>query len=187
MRTTYNMLKMKHLSLGILSTCLTLSLFAQEIKPPRLVKTVIGDSGCSAYLPAGMPEFEHSKSEDDADVYTSEMELDNFVFGCIAVKFTAPFTDSGSDDLEDLLIAYMDYLQGAFEITSAAGYGRGHTLDAYPNARGVLDYWEDGEKNQFAVMGWIDQSHLGFLYIGGAKEYPLFNVQEMYLKGWRFE
>ncbi len=178
---------MKNLVIGILLALFVLPLHAQELKPPRLVKTAIGSSGCSAYLPAGMPEFEQSKSEDDADVYTSEIALDSFVFGCIAVKFATPFTDSKSAELEDLLIAYMDYLQGAFEITDAVGYGRGHTLEAYPDARGVLDYWEDDEGNQFAVMGWIDGNALGFLYIGGGREYPLFTVQEMYLKGWRFE
>lgn len=160
---------------------------AQDANVPRLEKTAIGSSGCSAYLPAQMPEFELSYSEDNAEVYTAAVDIDSFSFGCIAVKFAEPFADSDPADMEDLLISYMDYLKDIFEITGAAGYGRGHTLEAYPDARGVLDYWEDAQHAQYAVMGWVNQSHLGFLYIAGPREYPFDNLQRMYLNGWRFE
>lgn len=155
-------------------------------KAPRLGKTDIGQSGCSAYLPPGMPEFDLSKSEDNSDVYTSEVELDSFVFGCIAVRFSEPFTDASPDEMEELLISYMDFLKSPFEITSAVGYGKGHLLDGYPDARGVIDYWEDGNGRQYAVKGWVNQKYIGFLYIGGAGDYPYLNLQQMYLDGFRF-
>lgn len=153
---------------------------------PRLVKTDIGQSGCAAYLPEGMPAFGLDKSEDSSDVYTSEIELDSFVFGCIAVRFSEPFINSSPEEMEELLISYMEFLKGPFEITGATGYGKGHRLDGFPEARGVIDYWEDGNGNQYAVKGWVNQKYIGFLYIGGAKEYPYVNVQQMYLDGFRF-
>lgn len=155
-------------------------------KIPRLSKTDIGQSGCAAYLPAEMPEFDLQKSEDGADVYTSEVAIDSFVFGCIAVKFTEAFEDSSPENQEELLISYMEFLKGAFEITDATGYGKGHTLESAPDARGVIDYWKDDAGNQYVVKGWINRKYIGFLYIGGAGDYPYFNLQQMYLDGFRF-
>ena len=159
---------------------------ATSPKIPRLVKTDIGQSGCAAYLPEGMPEFGLQMSEDSSDVYTSEMEIDSFVFGCIAVRLSQPLVNFSAEDMEALLVSYMEFLKGPFEITGATGYGKGHRLDGFPEARGVIDYWEDGNGNQYAVKGWVDQKYIGFLYIGGAREYPYVNVQQMYLDGFRF-
>ena len=158
----------------------------ETVKVPRLSKMAIGQSGCAAYFPEGMPEFELSKSEDGADVYTSDMEVDGFRFACITVKFVEPFTDSSPEELEELLIGYLEYLQSQFDIASSAGVGRGHTLESAPDARGVLDYWEDSEETQYAVKGWINQRALGIMLIYGESEYPHFNLQQMYLDGFRF-
>ena len=158
----------------------------ETVKVPRLSKMDIGQSGCAAYFPEGMPDFELSKSEDGADVYTSDMEVDGFRFACITVKFTEPFTDSEPDELEELLIGYLEYLQTQFEITSSAGVGLGHTLESAPDARGVLDYWEDGEGTQYAVKGWINQKAIGIMISYGPGEYPHFNLQQMYLDSFRF-
>lgn len=178
---------MKYFAILLVLAVLPFALLSQETKAPRLEKTAIGSSGSSAYLPANMPEFELSYSEDKAEVYTSEIEIDSFAFGCIAVKFAEPFTDSDPEEMETLLISYLDFLKGAFEITGAAGYGRGHTMDTHPDARGVLDYWEDAQKVQYVVKGWVNQRNLGILYIAGPREYPYFNLQQLYLNGWRFE
>ncbi len=80
-----------------IATCFFLLLFPlflvsqteASTKVPRLVKKAIGESGCYAYFPAGMGDFELSKSEDGADVYTGEVAVDGFRFACIAVKFVA--------------------------------------------------------------------------------------------------
>ncbi|MBI5916597.1 MAG: hypothetical protein HY842_14565 [Bacteroidetes bacterium] len=157
-----------------------------SVKIPRLSKTAIGQSGCAAYLPAGMPEFGVEASEDGSDVYTSELDVDGYRFGCIAVRFAEPDLEATPDEMEQLLIAYMEYLQGALEITGSTGIGTGHTLEDYPDARGVLDYWEDGEGTQYVVKGWVNQKYLGILLISGAAEYPYFNLQQMYLDGFRF-
>lgn len=172
----------------IIAAFLPFVMFSQEKEPmPRLSKTVIGNSGCSAYLPEGFPEFEVSLSEDSSFVYVSEMEVGSFLFGCITVKLAEPFNETASgDDYENLLISYMGYLETAFNITSTAGVGRGHTLESTPGARGVIDYWEDESGNQFAVKGWANPNNLAVLYIVGAEEYPYFSLQQMYLDGFRF-
>jgi hypothetical protein len=157
-----------------------------SLKNPRLSKKEIGQSGCSAYFPEGMGDFELSKSEDGADVYTGEVAVDGFSFACIAVKFSEPFTDSSPEEMEQLLISYMDYLKGQFSITASAGVGRGHTLESTPDARGVIDYWEDAESTQYAVKGWANQRAIGIMVLYGPTEYPHFNLQQMYLDGFRF-
>jgi hypothetical protein len=87
---------------------------------------------------------------------------------------------------EDVLIGYLDYLQTTFGIVNAAGYGKGHLLASSPNATGILDYWEDGEGNKWAVKAWADENKLGVMMLYGPKEYPYFNVQQMFLDGFRF-
>jgi len=176
---------MKYLVNCLVFAFLPVFLLAQT-DVPRLSKMPIGESGCSAYFPSGMPAFEASKSEDGADVYTSEMEVGEYRFGCIAVKFSEPFSDSSPEELEELLISYMDYLKEQFGITSSAGYGKGHLQEGLPDVRGVLDYWQDAEKTQFAIKGWVNQHYLGIMFVYGATEYPIFNVQQMYLDGFRF-
>lgn len=187
--------KKKSTKMKIVATCiaflfLPFLLAAQTeatVKVPRLSKTAIGESGCSAYFPEGMPDFELTKSEDGSDVYTGEVEVDGgYLFSCITVKFGEPFTDSSPEEMEELLISYMEFLQTNFEITDAAGVGKGHTLESDPDARGVIDYWDDDEGIHFAVKGWVNQKALGIMLIYGKGEYPHFNLQQMYLDGFRF-
>lgn len=166
------------------------SLGAQPESPPKipkLTKMKIGTSGCAAYFPEGMPAFELTKSEDGSDVYTAETVVDDFFFSCITVKFLQPFSDASPEEMEELLVSYLDFLEDEFDILSSAGVGKGHRMDDSPDVRGVLDYWADTEDTQYAVKGWVNQRALGVMILYGPSEYPHFNVQKMYLDGFRFE
>jgi len=160
---------------------------SQDAAPsvPRFVRTNLGDLGVSAYLPRGFPSFEASKSEDGSEMRVGELVDGGFVFSCIAVRFKDPMEGTG-DQLEELLISYLNHLQTVFEVVDSTGYGRGYTLESDPAARGVLDYWQDSEERDIAVMGWITPTHIIVLTIGGKGEYPHFNAQQMYLRGARF-
>ena len=81
--------------------------------------------------------------------------------------------------------SYLEYLKGNFDITSAAGYGRGHTLNNDPNTRGILDYWKDREKAEWKVKAWTNGSYIGVLYAKSKKELPV-NKVDIYLNGFRF-
>lgn len=154
---------------------------------PRLTKLKVGESSMYAYLPSGST-FEKTQSEDGSDVYTSETTLDNgFNIGLIGVEFAAPFTDASKEELSDLLVSYLNYLQQAFEITAAAGYGKGHVLESVPDAQGIIDYWEDKEKTQYAIKGWITPKHICVFFVYGATEFPVYNYQSMLFEGFREE
>ncbi len=153
----------------------------------RLEKIQIPECGCSVYVPKNSPAFEMSYSEDSSKVFTSESTTDdNYIFGTIVVKFKTPLGNDKATN-EEMLIAYMDFLKSSFGITSSAGYGKGHTLEKYPDAIGAIDYWEDADKNQYKVKGWIDGNVLIFKFVMGTEEYHTYNVQEMFLDGVRFE
>jgi hypothetical protein len=100
----------------------------------------------------------------------------------ICVKLLNPLTDLAM--AEDLLLAYADHLKGSFEITSAAGYGRGHHLNNNENTRGILDYWQDKEKNNWKIKAWTDGKYIGFLYAYGKKELPETKIN-VFLDGFR--
>ncbi len=164
---------------------LSIALTSTKAQVPRFSKYPINQTGHFAYFPGDPGVFTPSQSDDGSDVYTAEVEFDSSFYGMIVVDFLAGSMDGSSkENMEELLVNYLDFLQQQFMITSAAGYGRGHTLESNPNAVGVIDYWEDATGFEYKVKGWVDTKTLAVLYIGGKE--PVYNVQEMFLNGFRF-
>jgi hypothetical protein len=157
--------------------------YAQSV--PRFAKYDIAETGCKVYLPSDPDEFELTLSEDKSQVYTGEVTHEEFNFAVILVKFSEPIGDD-ADIKNDMITSYLDFLQTQFGVTGSAGYGLGHTLESAPNAVGVIDYWEDSDGLQYAVKSWCDGDYLAVMILYGAEEYPIFNVQEMFLNGFRF-
>jgi hypothetical protein len=155
------------------------NIWGQDV--PRFTKVEIG-AGMKAYYPE-KPEVTHTLSEDSSDVFTCEVAWKEFFFSTIAVKFSEPFAD---EDLEPLAESYLDFLKGQFGVTESAGYGRGHTLESNLKAKGIIDYWEDGDKNQYSVKVWVDPNYMGVMILYGPKEFPNFNVAQLFLNGFRF-
>jgi hypothetical protein len=118
-------------------------------------------------------------------VHTGELEQGGFVYGVIGLRFAAPL-EADPESWEQLLITYLDFLKTQLGVTGAAGYGLGHRLVSEPSARGVIDYWEGSGGTQYAIKGWVTQTHLAVLFIAGPTEYPVFNAQQLYLDGIRF-
>lgn len=152
---------------------------------PRLERVDIGKTGLSAYLPKGFPEFLTNNSPDGTVVHNAEIQVGDFAFGCIALRFKVPL--GPDDDAEALLTDYLDFLKEQFHITQAAGYGHGHTIESEPSARGVIDFWVDKDGQHYAIGGWSTKAHLAVFYIAGPKDYPLINVQQAYFGGLRFQ
>lgn len=164
---------------------LSLAFTSANAQVPRFAKYPINNTGHFAYFPADPGTFEASKSDDGADVYTAEVEFDSAFYGMIVVDFVpGSMGESTKEDMGEVLMSYLDYLQTQFMIASTAGYGKGHTLESNTNAVGVIDYWEDETGFTYKVKGWVDTKTLAVLYIGGKE--PIFNVQEMFLNGFRF-
>lgn len=164
-------------------------LFAQdgEEKVPRFHKVKIGTSDTYAYFPND-EEFtcEVSYSPDSSKVYTGEVLCGNYHFAIIVVKLNGTELVN-QEEREDMLMNYMNYLQEAFSIIGAAGYGKGHTMEKYPEATGIIDYWEDEDGDQWAVKGWADTNTLAVLMLYGTGTYPHYTAQELFLDGFRFD
>lgn len=152
---------------------------------PLFSKIDVMNSGCKAYFP-GMPtNFTQEYSDDSSKVYNGSYDFAGYTYGIIAIKFKQPQV-LVDNEYEDLLISYMDFLKTLFNIKQAVGYGKGHSHISNPEAKGVIDYWEDNDKNELAVKGWIDSKYIGFMYIKGIGEYPYINAQSMFLNGFIF-
>ncbi|MFN8289699.1 MAG: hypothetical protein U0U70_05560 [Chitinophagaceae bacterium] len=132
-------------------------------------KVPVGKSGCAVYTYCEL-RIEEAKSEDSSTVYTGECVKDQVTYGVICVKLLTP--PENLVMAEDLLIAYLDYLKTSFSITKSAGYGKGHRLNNNENTRGVLDYWEDADKNNWKIKAWTDGKFIGVLYAYSLKELP---------------
>ncbi|TND08737.1 MAG: hypothetical protein FD123_1953 [Bacteroidetes bacterium] len=172
----------------LLVSGLFLSAFAPGyMQAPKFTKYDIKDSGCRIYLPGKPDPVDMSYSPDSSKVYTIE-SLDStygtyFHFGTIVVRLK-------EGDLvgteEDMLTGYMDYLKDAFKIKKAVGYGKGHALSTHPTAKGVIDFWEDEDGDQWSVAGWAAESTIFVMFIYGNKEFPNQSVKEVFFKGARF-
>ncbi len=181
---------MKHfisICLFIFFSSLSIAQSAENFKAPRLTKTAISNSGCYAYLPddGTQKTFESSLSEDSSFVFTGDFESGDYHFAVIVVKLKDQVLTT-NEDKETMMIAYLDFLKTAFDIQSAVGYGKGHTMNENPKALGIIDYWEDKEKSQWAIKAWADEKTMAVMMLYGAKTYPNFNVQTLFLNGFRF-
>ena len=166
----------KYLLLLTFSFCFLFSR-AQSLK-----KVPIGNSGCSVYTFCEF-KFEKDYSEDSSLIYTGECEKDGVHFGLICVKLANPVDDL--DRAEESMVSYLDYLKTSFKILKSAGYGRGHRLINNENTRGVIDYWEDSDKNYWKVKAWTDGKFIGVLYGYSAKE-PNEIKTDAFLESFRF-
>jgi len=155
---------------------------------PRFTKTAIGNSGSFAYLPeTKTPQtFDMSYSPDSARLYTCDIAFGNFNYSVIVVKLNDVILET-NEDKENMIISYLDYLKKNFDIVQFAGYGKGHTLESNPQAIGMIDYWEDKDKQQWSVKAWADESTLGVMLVYGATEYPNATTLGMFLNGFRFK
>lgn len=131
------------------------------VNSQALKKYPLSTSGCSIYNYCPIT-YKIDKSADSSQVYTGECKVGEVVYGVICVKLLNPV--SNLIMAEDLLIAYLDYLKSSFDIRQAAGYGKGHRLNNNPDTRGILDYWEDAEKDAWKVKAWTDGKYIGVMY-----------------------
>ena len=154
---------------------------AQNLKKVP-IKDSVYNSGCFVYTNCVF-QFETEYSEDSSLVYVSECEKDNVNYGVICVKLSQPADNL--DRAEESLINYLDYLKTSYKISKAAGYGRGHRLAGNENTRGVLDYWEDGEKNNWKIKAWTNGKFIGVLYGYSSKELPE-SILNVFLDSFRF-
>ena len=156
---------MKHIVLLFL-LAFSAGLSAQETAG-TLQKFQVGESGCSVYLPASEVNWEKSSSEDSSDVYTGEVSKDNLFYFVIAVKFKDPLTGFASEEMENLLMSYLDYLQEQFGVSESAGYGKGHPVDGYDISAGVIDFWESEDGTLWSVKGQITANNIGIVGVYG--------------------
>ena len=160
---------------------LTITAYSQLSTAQGLKKLPVGKSGCSLYSYCDM-KFDASKSPDSSMVYAGECTKEDLTYGIICVQLVNP--PENLQMAEDLLISYLDFLKGNFGITKSAGYGKGHILNKRENTRGILDYWEDDEKNKWKVKAWTDGKFIGVMYVYSLKEIPETKVN-IYLDGFR--
>lgn len=157
-------------------SCLSPVISGQSLK-----KFPLAESGCQYYSYCEI-KFEYSKSVDSSAIWSGECVKDSVGYGVIGVRLLNPITEMKL--AEDMMIAYADYLKSSFGIKKSAGYGKGHRLQQKENTRGIVDYWEDGEKNNWKIKAWTDGRIIGFLYVYSKKPLPESRVN-LFLDGLR--
>lgn len=168
-------LTLTFLSFGLL---IALSTRAQSLK-----KYPISNSGCSAYFFCDPDTFGHTKSPDSSDVYTGECKTDDQAYGIICVKLKEKITDLQQS--EDVMVQYLDFLKTELKITKAVGYGKGHRLKNNEATRGIIDYWEDQEKDNWKIKAWTNGAYIAVMYVYSQKDL-VETKANLYFEGLRF-
>lgn len=163
-----------------------LTISGQESAESSFRKYPVESTGCNVYLPVAPDAWTLEQSEDGSDVFTTSQTLENLDFDVIAVQFGEPFEGLSHDELESILISYLDFLKKAFEITESAGYGKGQQLPGNENAIGVLDYWKVAEGSQCKVKGWVTDTHLAVMMVTGVGNPSDESITDLFLNGFRF-
>lgn len=158
-------------------------LFFGNAKSQSLKKYDINKSGCSVYMYCAPGRFEETYSEDSSKVYTAECKIEDLSYGIICVQLLTP--SENLSEAEDMVISYLDYLKVNFDIKSAVGYGRGNHLNDREDTRGVVDYWKDGDNNNWEVKAWTNGKIIGVLYAYSQKELPETKIN-VFLNSFRF-
>jgi len=140
------------------------SSYAQTLK-----KYPISNSGCFLYSYCES-KYDVAYSSDSSRVYTGECLAGDVTYGVICIKLLNPVADLLN--AEDLMVSYLEYLKGSFNIIKVAGYGKGHRLNDNDNTRGILDYWEDKELDKWKIKAWTDGKYIGLMYVHSKKELP---------------
>ena len=154
---------MRQLLSLLLAILYTVSGYSQSLK-----KYPISNSGCSAYFFCDPGTIGLDKSPDSSDVYTGECSIDSQSYGIICVKLKEKIPDINTS--EETLVAYLDYLKSSLNITSAAGYGKGHKLKNREDTRGILDYWKDKDGANWKIKAWTNGKYMAVMYTYSAKE-----------------
>ncbi|TND10405.1 MAG: hypothetical protein FD123_47 [Bacteroidetes bacterium] len=154
---------------------------------PNMSRQEIGKTGYSAMMPDGMPMNGPVITPDSSQRFTGTKDVGGgFTFGFIAVKFQE-FDNSTPDELEDLLVTYLDSVQKSWNIVKTNGYGGGKTLASDSKARGVIDYWSDKDGKEYALKGWANKTGLCVLYIQGPNIYPHTTIADSFFDQFRFK
>lgn len=144
----------------LIAACLPL--LAQN---PELENYQINETGYSALFPANPGKAEVSLSDNELYVYASEVEFAGVRYGLVMIPLENNFINSEKEVLESVLISYMNFLKLSFDITSSIGFIKEQRHPRNERATGILDFWEDEKKAQWAVKGWIDNDVLAILYV----------------------
>lgn len=169
----------------LFATLCIISIQVLHAQVPRFVKYDIMDTGAKAYFPSD-PGFELSYSEDNSKVFSSSVEFGGANYGIIMVELAEPLGENEEEVWQELLLSYLDYLSSeVFQLSEVVPPGLGHKLESHPEAIGVLLYGETEEKLQYVIKGWTDRNIIAVMYISSENEI-IYNVQEMYLNGFRF-
>ncbi len=134
----------------------------------HLAKYSISNTGCSFYTFCDPGEFKFNPGEDSSKLYTADCENDGVLYGVICIKFPSVVKDLDSAQYYE--IAYLDYLKTFFKIQKSVGYGKGNHLHNNENTRGVTDYWQDGDNQNWKIKGWTDGNFIGILYVHSKAE-----------------
>ena len=131
-------------------------------------KYPIGASGCAAYFFCDPGTFNVSYSEDSSKIYMAECISGETNYGLICVQLKQ--VNLKIEEVEPVMLSYLDYLKTLFKVTSAAGYGKGHRLRGQENIHGIIDYWKDDNGQNLKIKSWTDGHFIIFLYAKSAKE-----------------
>jgi len=141
----------------------------------------IGTTGCSALVFSGDARFHKSVTETGDDLYFHEHEEAGVEYGVICVQLKEQYE---LWEAADLLKQYIEVLKGPFFILHHTGLKKESDWNS-ESSHTVVDYWQDGDKQDWKVKGYTNGRHIAVLYVKNISQAEVAR-QDLFLDSFHF-
>lgn len=121
---------------------------------------LIGDTGCSALLPANK-KADFSVTDSGDQLYFHEFADKNVTYGMICIKMNGHYS---LNEAESMLSSYIDQLKSPFYILHNTGLHADADWNS-ETSRTIVDYWQDAHRKDWKVKGYTDGKALAVMYV----------------------
>lgn len=149
-----------------------------RIPKPKFKRYIIGNSGCSSFLPNDRNLLHIQRTKDGDRIYFNESNLRNVTYGLITVQMKDVFT---LKQAEEILVQYINRCRKPFGIS----YNISMQVENAAGKIVITDYWQDEKSIDWKVKGYTDGKTLALLYVKNITNAPVKDHDD-FLNSFRF-
>lgn len=162
---------------------LTTSLVLSYTSSRNFKRRFISNTGCSIRIPGETFRLDKTYSETGDQLFLSSVAKGKANYGFILARLHDKITEI--TEAEQVLFDFMEGLLDPLAIDHTTGMSAGHEHRFTKTARGMLEYWQDDEGNDWKVKGWTNGRFMALLYVKNFTEESIKEVDE-FLNSFRF-
>jgi hypothetical protein len=150
-------------------------------RPGKFRNYLIGESGCSALFLTNSNKLESVLTKTGDKLYAAEFKEHDVHYGIICINLNQVYDKYES---EALLQNYLNKLQQSFKISHNIGIKQAVNWNC-PESISYVDYWQDYEKRDWKIRGYINGEVMAILYVKNIGKADV-KRQDLFLESFHF-